>query len=243
MLSLSMSSGRTMPATISSRISKLTRISCLPSITRLPFGSTCVTTAATLVCSSSLRSTEPLPSLERVGVGGEDAARQPASLSERQLRLGRRSCRRRSPRRSCGCAGLVVERRLVGDLDLDGEDVADLVRALVLEEGARAVAPQRVRIVGGRLRRRHRHLHRLVAGLRGRVLDRRQRRLLADVARAGRARRSRRAARRRAGDGRRADERQDAIASMMTLTGRCRRRCRCGRSRARGCGDARRDAR
>jgi hypothetical protein len=34
-LSLSMSSGRMMPATISSLISKLTRISCLPLMTRL----------------------------------------------------------------------------------------------------------------------------------------------------------------------------------------------------------------
>jgi hypothetical protein len=65
-LSLWMSSGRTMPATISSRISKLTRISCLPSTTRLPFGSTCVTTAATLVCNASWRLTEPLPSVEAV---------------------------------------------------------------------------------------------------------------------------------------------------------------------------------
>ena len=61
MLSLSMSSGLTIPATMSSRTSKLTRISCLPSITRLPFGSTCVTTPATFVLSSSVRSTEPLP--------------------------------------------------------------------------------------------------------------------------------------------------------------------------------------
>ena len=65
-LSLWMSSGRTIPATISSRISKLTRISCLPSTTRLPFGSTCVTTAATLVCNASWRLTEPLPSLDDV---------------------------------------------------------------------------------------------------------------------------------------------------------------------------------
>src|SRR5712671_380286 len=61
-LSLWLSSGRTMPATISSRISKLTRISCLPSTTRLPFGSTCVTTAATLVFRFSVRATDPLPS-------------------------------------------------------------------------------------------------------------------------------------------------------------------------------------
>ena len=33
----------------------------LPSITRLPFGNTCVTTPATFVLSSSVRSTEPLP--------------------------------------------------------------------------------------------------------------------------------------------------------------------------------------
>ena len=65
-LSLSMSSGRTTPATISSRISKLTRISWRPSITRLPFGSTWVTTPATLVDSASWRLTEPLPSLEAV---------------------------------------------------------------------------------------------------------------------------------------------------------------------------------
>src|SRR5207249_4328958 len=62
-LSLWMSSGRTMPATISSRTSKLTRISCLPSTTRFPFGKTCVTTAATLVCNASWRLTDPLPSL------------------------------------------------------------------------------------------------------------------------------------------------------------------------------------
>ena len=65
-LSLSMSSGRTMPATISSLISKLTRISWRPSITMLPFGSNCVTTPATLVSNASWRLTEPLPSLDDV---------------------------------------------------------------------------------------------------------------------------------------------------------------------------------
>src|SRR5262249_20165999 len=44
-----------------------------------------------------------------------------------------------------------------------------------------AAAPQRVRAVGGDLGLRHRHLHRLVAGLRGRIVDRRQLRLLADL--------------------------------------------------------------
>ena len=70
-----------MPATTISRISKLTRISCLPSTTRLPFGSTWVTTAATLVSSASERFTEPLPSLDmlespvkiRVGILGDES--------------------------------------------------------------------------------------------------------------------------------------------------------------------------
>ena len=78
--------------------------------------------------------------------------------------------------------GLILELRGVVDIDLDRQNVADLMRALVLEEGARAVAPQRVRIVARRLRRRHRHLHRLVAGLGLRIVDRRQMRLLADLA-------------------------------------------------------------
>src|SRR5262249_41717425 len=64
----------------------------------------------------------------------------------------------------------------------DGEDIAHLAGALILEERARAVAPQRVRIVGRRLRRRHRHLHRLVARPRLRIVDRRQLRLFADLA-------------------------------------------------------------
>ena len=44
----------------------MTRSSCLPSTTRLPLGSTCVTTAATLVCTDSWRLIEPLPSLDAV---------------------------------------------------------------------------------------------------------------------------------------------------------------------------------
>ena len=78
--------------------------------------------------------------------------------------------------------GLVLDLGLVGDAHGDGEDVADLMGALVLEEGARAVAPQRVRIVDGGLRRRHRHVHRLVAGLRLRIFDAGQRRRFADQA-------------------------------------------------------------
>ena len=38
--------------------------------------------------------------------------------------------------------GLVGDCRLVGDIDRDGHDVADLTRALILEESARAVSPQ-----------------------------------------------------------------------------------------------------
>src|ERR1700694_2243112 len=111
-LSLWMSSGRTMPATTSSRISKLTRTSCLPSMTRLPFGKTCVTTAATLVKSDSVRVTEPLPSLDAVGHPGVFLV-------------------------GAAALGVVGDRGIVGNLDNDGQDVADLMRALVFEEGAR----------------------------------------------------------------------------------------------------------
>jgi hypothetical protein len=58
-----MSSGRTMPATVTSRISKLTRTSCRPWITRLPLGSVCVMTAARFIRISSARLTPPLPML------------------------------------------------------------------------------------------------------------------------------------------------------------------------------------
>ena len=50
--------------------------------------------------------------------------------------------------------GLVLDLGLVVELDLHGEDVADLLGALVLEEGARAVPPQRIGAVGGRDRGR-----------------------------------------------------------------------------------------
>ena len=107
-------------------------------------------------------------------VGGEHAARRSRAFAGQQLaadEIGDAGILL-----ACAAAlGPVLDLGVVGDLDLDGQDVADLMRALVLEEGARAVAPQRIRIVDRGLRRRHRHLHRLVAGLRGRVLDRRER--------------------------------------------------------------------
>jgi len=53
--------------------------------------------------------------------------------------------------------------------------------ALVVEKGARAVAPERIRIVNGRLRIGHGHLHRLVAGLGRWIVDRRQRDRLAEL--------------------------------------------------------------
>src|ERR1700722_15394065 len=60
-----MSSGRTMPATVSWRTSLLVLISWLPWITMLPLGSTWLTTAAmvTLICSA--RFTPPVPAEAR----------------------------------------------------------------------------------------------------------------------------------------------------------------------------------
>jgi hypothetical protein len=40
-----------------------------------------------------------------------------------------------------GQLGLVGEYRGVVDVDFDGQNVADLMRALIIEEGARAVTP------------------------------------------------------------------------------------------------------
>ena len=56
-----MSSGRMMPWTDTSRISELTRSSCLPEITRLPFGNFCTMVAARLTVTDSDRPMEPLP--------------------------------------------------------------------------------------------------------------------------------------------------------------------------------------
>src|SRR6195256_4180118 len=77
--------------------------------------------------------------------------------------------------------GLVGDVGLVGDIDGHRQDVADPRRALVLEERPGAVPPQRIGVVGRGLRFRHRHLHRLVTGLRGRIFDLRQLRLFTDL--------------------------------------------------------------
>src|SRR4051812_4439313 len=76
--------------------------------------------------------------------------------------------------------GLSANIGLVGEIHGRGKKIADMGGALVLEEGARAVSPQRIRVVRRRLRLRHRHLHRLVAGLRRRIFDRGQRGPLAE---------------------------------------------------------------
>src|SRR5205823_5758089 len=76
---------------------------------------------------------------------------------------------------------LVGDVGLVGEIHGDGEEIADPRGALVLEEGAAAVPPQRVGVVGRRLRFWHRHLHRLVAGLRRRIFDLGQFRLFTDL--------------------------------------------------------------
>src|SRR6185503_17687402 len=54
------------------------------------------------------------------------------------------------------------------------------MRTLILEEGARTIAPKRIRIVCGGLRRRHRHLDRFIPWARGWIVNGGQRRLLAD---------------------------------------------------------------
>ncbi len=56
-----MSSGRTMPLTVSSRSSLLVFTSWLPWMSRLPLGSTPVTTAATVRVICSWRFTVPVP--------------------------------------------------------------------------------------------------------------------------------------------------------------------------------------
>ena len=100
-------------------------------------------------------------------------------------------------------------------LTMHGEDVADLVGALILEEGARAGAPERIRIVDRRLRRRHRHLHRLVAGLGRRIAGSR---------RAAAARRSLRS--------RSSDEQLAAASPARRRRTSASRRRRCGLRRA-----------
>src|SRR5450755_3233259 len=67
--------------------------------------------------------------------------------------------------------GLVGDVGLVGDIHRHRQDVADPRRALILEERPGAVPPQRIGVVRRGLRFRHRHLHRLVAGLRRRIFD------------------------------------------------------------------------
>ena len=142
-----------------------------------------MTIAATFVTSCSERRIVPAPSLfvdevgfqERVGLGavGQDLGdlvleAEHAGGAE-VLGVVARPAR------------LVVDLGLIGELDPDRHEVADARGALVLEEGAGSLPPQRVRGEGDRLRVGHRQAHRLVARLRGRILDRRQGRRLADI--------------------------------------------------------------
>ena len=115
------------------------------------------------------------------GVGGQDPARQ-HFLRLRAERLGADEIGNAGVFLVGAAAlGFVGDVGLVGNVDGHGHDVADARGALVAEEGAAAVPPQRVGVVGSLLRLRHRHLHRLVAGLRGRILDLGQLRLFADL--------------------------------------------------------------
>src|SRR6188508_397986 len=79
------------------------------------------------------------------------------------------------------CAfGFVFNIRLIGDVDLHCKDVSNLMRTLILEEGARTISPKRIRIVCRGLRRRHRHLDRFISWARGWIVHRSQWWLLAD---------------------------------------------------------------
>ena len=149
-LSLSMSSGRTTPATASSRSSKLTRTSWRPSMTRLPLGSTPVTTAATLVSSTSERRTDPAPCEEL----SEEALSSESALTSLGKKLGNLPsspntlAAPRALARLARALGRVVEGGAVGHAHAHGEDVAHLRRPLVLEERPRPRPPQRGAGVG-----------------------------------------------------------------------------------------------
>src|SRR5207237_2513373 len=119
----------------------------------------------------------------RVGISGEDAGPH-WGVHDRVFRRAEQGADAGILVVFPAALGFVGDHRLVVEVDDDGEDIADLMRALILEERARAVPPQRIRTVGGRLRRRHRHVDGLVTGLRGRIFNRRQRRLFAQVGQA-----------------------------------------------------------
>ncbi len=139
-------------------------------------------TTATLVWRLSLRLTVAGAAVAE-GAAGRYAA-GPIDIDARQVgaeQPSRARCRcwlRWTLRlRWCGVGhgGAVV------DGDDDGEDVAEPVRALVLEEALRFVREERVGLVGGCDHFGHRHVDRAIAGLGGWVFDSRELGRLADT--------------------------------------------------------------
>ena len=133
-----------MPAMVSTRTSWLTRTSCEPLISRLPSGSTSVTTAAIDRWSFSERSMVPSP-LALVMPLARQAARRRARLLG-HAETAEAEIDRHGPlgvglfRAAAG----VVELGLVVDVDGDGDDIADAVGAQVAEDALVAPAPQRI---------------------------------------------------------------------------------------------------
>jgi hypothetical protein len=131
-----------MPVTISSRISKLTRTSWRPRIIRLPLGSTWVTIAAIVMLIVSERAVVPPPAYfepELVSSAPRHRRRaaswRPGDAEQAAQAAGLGA--------AAGARGVVAEIGLVGDVDLDRQDIADLVRALIAEQRAGAGAEQR----------------------------------------------------------------------------------------------------
>ena len=141
----------------STRISKLTRTSCVPLITRLPFGSTSVTTAATRRLMVSERSIAPWLSVL--------VSALTAGLKE-PLPFACRCCGLRRRADVVGEIGvemasdfrerleLIVERGLVLDRDLHRHEIADMRGPRVAEEVGAGVLPERIALPVDRTRRR-----------------------------------------------------------------------------------------
>ena len=185
-LSASMSSGRTTPATMSSRTSKLTRISCLPFDDQIPVGQDLRHHGGDVGHQLLGPAHRARALARRVRVGLDQRFRLDA-IGQNLGQLPLQPEHVADPEAFAVAAralSLVVELGRVGDPDPNRHDVAGLGRALVLEEGARALAPERVRGERDRLRVGHRHPDRLVARLGGRILDRRQGRGLAETGKA-----------------------------------------------------------
>jgi hypothetical protein len=114
-------------------------------------------------CSSSLFQIDQIARIDRVREEVVEPALQAEEVAGRQTVLvGARAL------------GFVAQGRFVGDGHFDREHVADGARALVLEERARPLPPQRIGRIDLQFLGGHGQRHRPVARLRHRVLDRRE---------------------------------------------------------------------